>query len=73
MLIRRPADIRSSEITDEKYYVQRREFMKLVGGAAVAVGAAPLLQACSGEPPIDDFAGAGGLAVPLGQAPIANY
>jgi len=57
MLIRKPADIRSSEVTDEKHYVQRREFIKLVGGAAVALGAAPLL----------------GAAVPTTQSPIADY
>ncbi len=57
MLIRKPADIRSSEVTDEKHYVQRREFIKLVGGAAVALGAAPLL----------------GATVPTAQSPIADY
>jgi len=41
MLIKRPADIPSSEITDEKVYRNRREFMRIaVGAAAVAsVGA----------------------------------
>ncbi|MEO6212580.1 MAG: protein-methionine-sulfoxide reductase catalytic subunit MsrP [Vicinamibacterales bacterium] len=73
MLIRKPDDIRSSEITDEQVYLQRRTFIKLVGGAAIAVGAAPLLQACSGEPAVADFAGGAGLAVPGGQSPIANY
>ncbi len=57
MLIRKPADIRISEITDEKHYVQRREFIRLVGGAAVALGAAPLL----------------GATVPMAQSPIADY
>ena len=27
MIIRRPADIRSSEITEERFYLRRREFM----------------------------------------------
>ena len=73
MLIRKPDGVRSSEITDEKYYVRRREFMKVMGGAAMALGAAPLLQACAGEPPVNDFAAAGGAAVPAGQSPIENY
>jgi sulfoxide reductase catalytic subunit YedY len=41
MLIKRPADIRSSEITDKKLYLNRREFIQAaaVTGAAVAAGA----------------------------------
>ena len=31
MLIKRPADIRSSEITDKKLYVNRREFIQAAG------------------------------------------
>jgi len=31
MIIRRAPDIRSSEITDEKIYLRRREFMRLAG------------------------------------------
>ena len=73
MLIRKPDGVRSSEITDENDHVRRREFMKVIGGAAMVLGAAPLLQACSGEPPVNDFAAAGGAAVPAGQSPIANY
>jgi methionine sulfoxide reductase catalytic subunit len=41
MLIKRPADIRSSEITDQKLYVNRRQFITAAGaiaGAATAVG-----------------------------------
>ena len=34
MLIRRPSDLRSSEITDERIYLRRREFMRLAGSAA---------------------------------------
>ena len=39
MLIKRPADIRSSEITDKKLYLNRREFIR-AGGIAAAAGAA---------------------------------
>src|SRR3954469_21572754 len=41
MLIKRPADIRSSEITDKKLYVNRRQFIQAAGaiaGAATGVG-----------------------------------
>jgi sulfoxide reductase catalytic subunit YedY len=40
MLIKRPADIRSSEITDEKLYRNRREFISAAGLAAGAVAGA---------------------------------
>jgi len=46
MLIRRPSDIRSSEITDERTYLRRRDFMRLAGSAAVAATAAPWLAGC---------------------------
>jgi methionine sulfoxide reductase catalytic subunit len=34
--IRRPSDVRSSEITDEALYLRRREFIGLAGGVALA-------------------------------------
>ena len=37
MLIKRPADIRSSEITDQKLYVNRRQFIQAAGAIAGAV------------------------------------
>ncbi len=41
MLIKRPDDIKSSEITDEKHYVDRRKFIAAAGAVGVAaVGAA---------------------------------
>src|SRR5436309_8242786 len=36
MLIKRPADIRSSEITDKKLYLNRRDFVRTAAGTAVA-------------------------------------
>jgi sulfoxide reductase catalytic subunit YedY len=50
MLIRTYPAIPSSEITDEKVYLRRREFLRLAGGAAAAAAAVPLLEACSSEP-----------------------
>jgi sulfoxide reductase catalytic subunit YedY len=49
MLIRKGSTIPFSEITDEKWYVGRREFLRL-GGAAMAAAAAPLLVGCGGDP-----------------------
>ena len=72
MLIRTTPGIPGSEITDEKLYVRRREFIRLVGGAAVAAGATPLLQACSGESVSADFDAAPAPAATAGQTPLAN-
>jgi methionine sulfoxide reductase catalytic subunit len=41
MLIKKPADIRSSEITDQKLYLNRRDFLRTSAGA-MAVGGAIL-------------------------------
>jgi sulfoxide reductase catalytic subunit YedY len=43
MLIRRPDDIPSSEITPESVYVRRREFIARAGGLGVALAGATLL------------------------------
>jgi sulfoxide reductase catalytic subunit YedY len=42
MLIKRSADIRSSEITDKRLYVNRREFIRATTGTAVAAAAGVL-------------------------------
>jgi sulfoxide reductase catalytic subunit YedY len=69
MLLKRQADIRSSEITDEKLYIRRREFMRLAGSAAVVAAAGPLIASCRG-----DAMSAGTLADPLetGQTPLPS-
>ena len=38
MLIKRPADIASSEITDKKVYVNRRQFIRAAAGTAAVAG-----------------------------------
>jgi sulfoxide reductase catalytic subunit YedY len=43
MLIRRPSDIPSSEITPESAYLQRREFIARVGGMGAALAGVTLL------------------------------
>jgi methionine sulfoxide reductase catalytic subunit len=50
MLIARPPDIPSSEITDEGLYVRRREFLRLAGTAVAGAAAGSLVSACAGEP-----------------------
>jgi len=47
MLIRRPDDIPSSEITPERDYLSRRRFLGTAAAAALSAGAAPLLGACT--------------------------
>jgi sulfoxide reductase catalytic subunit YedY len=48
MLIRRPDDVRSSEITDEKLYINRRKFLALTGMLGVGAAAAGI-GACKGD------------------------
>jgi sulfoxide reductase catalytic subunit YedY len=55
MLIKRATDIRSSEITDKKLYLNRREFIRATAGTAAAVatgviGAEAFLQAATPAP-----------------------
>jgi sulfoxide reductase catalytic subunit YedY len=55
MLIKRPDDIRSSEITDKKLYLNRREFIRATTGTAAAVatgvvGAEAFLRAATPAP-----------------------
>jgi sulfoxide reductase catalytic subunit YedY len=50
MLIKKPADIPSSEITDEQVYVNRRKFMAAAGGLGIAAAAGILLPRVLGGP-----------------------
>ena len=50
-------------------YLERREFMRLAGGAALMAAAAPFLQACSSEPVAAD----GGAVFVAGQSPLTGY
>ena len=69
MLIRRASDVRSSDITDERWYLRRREFFRLAGG--VATGVLGTLAGACGEAPaaavLGDGAGEG-----VGQSPLEN-
>ena len=69
MLIKKPADIPSSEITDERLYLRRREFIQL-GAGLVGAAAGGLLAACG-----SDAVKAASAPPPVSgepQTPIAN-
>jgi len=65
MLIRKTSDIRSSEITDERWYRGRREFFKVAGGLVMSGAAGSLLGGC-GDPSSAAGLGDGG------QSPLQN-
>src|SRR5262245_18008959 len=67
MLIRPPGQIPSSEITDERVYLRRREFMKLAGGVAVSAVLSPLATACEAR---EGGTVAGVAAADGGQTPL---
>src|SRR5258707_3833299 len=70
MLIRKPDDIKSSEITDKKLYVNRRKFLALgaaTAGAAVVAGAGLRL----GNPPETTEAATGKLP-PFGKSALST-
>jgi methionine sulfoxide reductase catalytic subunit len=64
MLIRRVADIRPSEITDEQTYLRRREFIRLAGAVAAAT-AGPLVAGWGED-------GRLAASAAMGQQPLAN-
>src|SRR5262245_15050618 len=68
MLIRKAPEIRASEITDERHYLRRREFMRLAGGA-LAAAAAGGLGACAGSGAAASSAGEAGAPAPM-QSPL---
>ena len=68
MLIGKPPDIPSSEITSEQLYLRRREFMRLAGGVALAAAAGPLAAACSRD--FDEASAA--TATGAGQSPLSG-
>jgi methionine sulfoxide reductase catalytic subunit len=66
MLIRKASEIRSSEITDERWYLRRREFFRVAGGLLVSGAAGSLVGACG------DTSSAAGLTDGGGQSPLQN-
>jgi methionine sulfoxide reductase catalytic subunit len=71
MLIRKHPAIPSSEITDERIYLRRREFIRLAGGAAAAAAIMPVLQGCSSEPVAAEPRPGELFGVP--QSPLSGY
>jgi sulfoxide reductase catalytic subunit YedY len=69
MLIKRPADIPSSDITPEAIYLRRREFMQL--GAGVVGAAAGGLLAAFGRDAVD-AAGSGSVTASAPQTPLTG-
>jgi methionine sulfoxide reductase catalytic subunit len=66
MLIRSGGQIPSSEMTDEKWYLRRREFIRLTGRAALGATTGSLLAAC-----LDSTAAATpGSSLDAGQTPL---
>jgi methionine sulfoxide reductase catalytic subunit len=69
MLIRRPPDIPTNEITDEKLYHHRREFIRAAAGALAAGALSPtLLAACGRAEPR-----AAAAAAPAGQDEVTPF
>jgi sulfoxide reductase catalytic subunit YedY len=63
MLIRRPADIKESEVTDESQYVNRRQFIRSAAALGAGLGLAaiaPPLAACAREDAGAEAGAAGG-------------
>jgi sulfoxide reductase catalytic subunit YedY len=46
MLIKKPSDIPSSEITDESWYLKRRDFLRVTTGAVLGAAAAGIVTGC---------------------------
>jgi methionine sulfoxide reductase catalytic subunit len=69
MLIKQTPAIPSSEITDERLYLRRREFMQ-IGAGLVGAAAGGILAACGSN--AVDAASSGTPSNALPQAPIAN-
>ncbi len=70
MLIRRASDIRSSEVTDERTYLQRRDLIRLAGGIACATAVGTLVPGCSEHPAAESLAPAAPAAA--AQTPLEN-
>ena len=73
MLIRRPPDIPSSEITPEDVYLNRRKFMQRVGQAAAAVALAPSVAAACQNEEATQLADASGSLASLAQEQVTPF
>jgi sulfoxide reductase catalytic subunit YedY len=76
MLIKRPDDIRSSDITTESEYLNRRSFLAkagVVGAAAWAAGSVSSLAACSADQADGEVALTGQQLQPHTYEQVTNY
>ena len=71
MLLKPKPDIPSSDITDERLYLRRRDFMRMAGGVAIAAAAAPLLACSDGSLDASTAAADGTFAAP--NLPLTGY
>jgi sulfoxide reductase catalytic subunit YedY len=71
MLIRRPPDIPTSEITDERLYRSRRDFLRSTAGAIAAGALSPALLAACGRREAE--ARAGSVALAAGQDELTPF
>ena len=69
MLIKKAPNVRSSEITDEQWYLRRREFLRVSGGALVGAAAVSIGACGAGSA---DAASDPAASVPAAQSPIPN-
>jgi len=67
MLIKKPDDVRSSEITPEEHYLNRRRFLAVAGGVGVAAAAGVVIPRLFGGNGDDGLVGSASGAVPGGQ------
>jgi sulfoxide reductase catalytic subunit YedY len=70
MLIKRNSSTPSSEITDERLYLRRREFIRIAGSAALVAAAGPFV-ACAAQPLGAEPAGNGTFDTP--GSPLTGY
>jgi len=69
MLIKKPSDLKYSDVTDERLYLRRREFIQ-IGAGLVGAAAGGVLAACGSD--AIDAASPGAAANAIPQTPIAN-
>jgi sulfoxide reductase catalytic subunit YedY len=70
MLIKKPTDLKYSDVTDERLYLRRREFLQLGAGVVGAVAGGALV--ASGNSSLDAAMGVDGAVNPLAQTPIGD-
>ena len=69
MLIRKPADLKYSDVTDERLFLRRREFIQ-IGAGLMGAAAGGVLAACGNS--ALDAAGSGSAATAPPQTPLAG-